>query len=111
MLVYFLLLLLFIFYILFFYIFLQELTLVPYPRHTKTTTLLVLNPKSSLLNPNPSFCTLSHVRMLTPYDLRLVPHFSDLRFSRSVLDLFSRIRSSRFSLYVRPSSFYAITSF
>ena len=30
-----------------------------------------------------------YVRMLTPYDLRLVPQFPDLRFSRSVLDLFT----------------------
>ena len=49
--------------------------------------------------------------MLTSYDLRLVPRFPDLRFSRSVLDLFSRVRSSRFSLRVRPSSFYGIAYF
>ena len=51
------------------------------------------------------------VRMLTLYDIRLVPRFPDLRFSQSVLDLFSRVRSSRFSLCVRPSSFYGIAYF
>ena len=54
---------------------------------------------------------ISNARMFTPYDLRLVPRFPDLRFSRSVVDLFSCVRSSRFSLCVRPSSFYGIAYF
>ena len=54
---------------------------------------------------------ISCVRMLTPYDLRLFPRFPNLRFSRSVVDLFSCVRSSRFSLCVRSSSFYVIAYF